>query len=246
MNMSKRSAQFFTTPNGEEMVMLPRADYDRLIGKKSHAGMSEDEIDRRAAQQVLDRIEAGEEQTYPAELVDRVISGEHPVKVYRNWKKLSQRELAEKARIDPVYLSQIETGRRRGGTDARRALAMALEVDEDLLDPRYPLAYLRLARDLSIEGLAKLAGISKYRIKALEQHLTKPQPGELQRLGKVFGVDLDIETGPLSEGLTGLAAHPVTRIVVKASGEPTRPYAVARASGMAGLAEKSGRKLRRK
>jgi transcriptional regulator with XRE-family HTH domain len=239
--MSKRSAQFFTTPNGEQMVMLPRADYDRLIGKKSRTGISEDEIDRRAAQEILDRIEAGEEQTYPAELVDRLIAGEHPVKVFRNFKKLSQRQLAEKAGIDPVYLSQIETGRRRGGAETRHALAVALGVDGDLLDSRYQLAYLRLARGLGIEDLAKLTGISKHRIKALEQHRTAPQPGEVRRLGKVFGIDLGTETMPL-----GLAETPVTRIVIRTTAESALPYAGVRQAKMAGFAEKPARKLRRK
>lgn len=241
--MPKRSVQFFITPGGERMVVLPRDDYDILIGRGPRAEPDEDEVDRRAAQEILDRIASGEEPVYPAELIDRLINGEHPVKVYREWKKWSQKALAEKAGINPIYLSQIETGRRRGSADLRRALAAVLGVDEDLLDPRYPLIQLRLSLGLSIQELAETTGISSRRLGALERNRTVPWKDELNLLETAFGVKLDIETGPLTEGLTGMAAHPVTRIVLK----PTlagRARPAPRASGIPGFAEKPARKPR--
>ena len=59
------------------------------------------------------RAEGGE--FFPAEVVDRLLAGENPIRVYRNYRRMTQKQLAEAAGINPVYLSQIETGKRARG-----------------------------------------------------------------------------------------------------------------------------------
>ena len=55
----------------------------------------------------------------------------NPVRVWREYRGLTQRELAEKAGLAQAYIAQIETGRRKGTVDVYKRLAEALRVDID-------------------------------------------------------------------------------------------------------------------
>jgi DNA-binding Xre family transcriptional regulator len=72
---------------------------------------------------------ARRQETVPAELVNRLVAGESPVKVWREHRGLSQRALAERAGLNFAYLSQIETGARKGPIGTMKKLAEALDVD---------------------------------------------------------------------------------------------------------------------
>ena len=78
------------------------------------------------------KAEGGE--FFPAEMVDRLLAGESPIRVYRTYRGMTQKQLAEAAGINPVYLSQIETGKRTGSLRTLTAVARVLDVDPgDLL-----------------------------------------------------------------------------------------------------------------
>jgi transcriptional regulator with XRE-family HTH domain len=71
----------------------------------------------------------------PAEIADRLIAGERPVKVWRGYRGMTQKQLADAAGISKPYLSQIENGLRDASIGVLRALAAALKVDLDDLSP---------------------------------------------------------------------------------------------------------------
>jgi ribosome-binding protein aMBF1 (putative translation factor) len=72
-----------------------------------------------------------DQESVPAEMVDRLLAGENPVKIWREYRGLSQRALAAQAGLNFAYLSQIETGARKGTIETRKKLAQALGVDLD-------------------------------------------------------------------------------------------------------------------
>ena len=72
-------------------------------------------------------------ESFPIEVVDQLLDGQHPIRVYRNYRGLTQNELAAAAAINAVYLSQIETGKRTGSAKTLAALAKALQVTVDAL-----------------------------------------------------------------------------------------------------------------
>ena len=73
---------------------------------------------------------ANQQETFPLEVVEKLSSGEHPIKVFREYRGLSQSLLAAK-----VDISQIEKFERQGTAKILKAIANALKVDlEDLLD----------------------------------------------------------------------------------------------------------------
>jgi DNA-binding XRE family transcriptional regulator len=73
-----------------------------------------------------------DQEAIPAEVVDRLVSGESPVKVWREHRGLSQRVLATRAGLNFTYLSQIETGVRKGSVRTMKKLAegLGLELDD--------------------------------------------------------------------------------------------------------------------
>lgn len=125
--MGKATA--IVTPSGEELVLLSKAEYDRLTEAMDHLSdiVAYDEAKRRLA--------SGEEELLPAAMVDRLLAGESPLRVWREHRGLSAKALAERAGLSQAYVSQIETGRRDGSLSAMAALAQALAVGLDDLAP---------------------------------------------------------------------------------------------------------------
>ena len=64
----------------------------------------------------------------------RILDDESPVKVWREKRGLTQRELAEQAAVSPSYLAEIETGKKPGSAAALRKLSRVLAIPmENLL-----------------------------------------------------------------------------------------------------------------
>lgn len=120
------SVQFIKTPRGGELAVLPRAEYEKL-----RRAASEESGDVRAYDAAKRRLAAGEEELIPAGFAARILDGENPVRVWREYRGISIKELAGKAGITAAYLSQIETGVREGKVSTMKALADSLDLAVD-------------------------------------------------------------------------------------------------------------------
>ncbi len=78
----------------------------------------------------IQAIAEGEE-LIPAEVVYALLDGANPIRVWREYRGLSQGELAARAGISPSYLSQLESGKRDGTMEVLSAVAAALDVTLD-------------------------------------------------------------------------------------------------------------------
>jgi DNA-binding XRE family transcriptional regulator len=79
-------------------------------------------------------LAAGEDELVPAAIVDSLLANVNAVKVWREYRGMSQATLADAAGLSQAYIAQIETGKREGRIDAYRAIANVLEVNiDDLL-----------------------------------------------------------------------------------------------------------------
>jgi DNA-binding XRE family transcriptional regulator len=107
-----------------EWAVLPYEHYQRLL---QEIEMLEDIRDYDTAKQTL----VDGEELVPSELTYAILDGKHPVRAWREHRKLTQEQLAEAAGISKSYLSQIESGKRRGTTNVLVALANALGLDLD-------------------------------------------------------------------------------------------------------------------
>jgi DNA-binding XRE family transcriptional regulator len=75
------------------------------------------------------------QESVPGEMIDRLLAGDNPVKVWREHRQIGLNALADKAGIGRGYLSQIESGSRSGTVATLRKLAVVLTVDLDDLAP---------------------------------------------------------------------------------------------------------------
>lgn len=122
--------QKITTPSGEEMIVLAREDYDRLVEAAREVEVAQEiaEIKRRIAN--------GEEETISLELFEQLMLGDEPrLKVWRKYRGLTQAALAERAGIRQATISTIENGRSLGSARSLSALAGALSIPVELLMP---------------------------------------------------------------------------------------------------------------
>ena len=62
---------------------------------------------------------------------ERLSAGEHPIKVFREYRDMTQKHLAETVGISPEYVSQIESRKKQGSVDTLKAIAEALSLNLD-------------------------------------------------------------------------------------------------------------------
>lgn len=89
-----------------------------------------------AAEDVADRAavraaRANPDDLVPGEFAERLIDGENPVKVWRDYRGMTQVRLAEAAGLDQADVSRIERGQREPSGHTLRGLAEALDVTVD-------------------------------------------------------------------------------------------------------------------
>ena len=68
------------------------------------------------------------EELIPSEVTYAILDGENPIRIWREYRGMTQQQVAEKAGISKPYLSQLESGQRRGTTEVLSAVASALGV----------------------------------------------------------------------------------------------------------------------
>jgi len=107
-----------------EWAVIPYETYQRLA---ADAEMLQDVQDYDAAKQA---VAAGEE-LVPGEVTYAILDGRNPIKVWREYRSFTQQALAKQAKISAAYLSQIESGKRKGTTAALAAIAAALGLTLD-------------------------------------------------------------------------------------------------------------------
>ena len=107
--------QFIKTEGGEELVVLPRNTYDELVAR---AGIDEDAGTARIVDRSNAALASGNEIVLPAEVAEAIARGENPIKVIREWRGLTQAQLARRNRLTQGYISQLEAGSSGGSPRA--------------------------------------------------------------------------------------------------------------------------------
>jgi DNA-binding XRE family transcriptional regulator len=108
-----------------EMVTIPREEYERLLGA------AEALADAAAYDRIKAELAAGQEELIPSEYADRMLDGESPLRVYREFRGMTQSALAAAAGVNRVQIADIEAGRKSGSIETVRKLAAALRVTID-------------------------------------------------------------------------------------------------------------------
>ncbi|UDL04006.1 helix-turn-helix domain-containing protein [Marinobacter sp. CA1] len=120
------SAQIIEREGKPEYAVLPYSEYLELLA------LAEEVKDAADARQAMSELKNGEDEVVPAVVADRLIAGdEHPLKVWREYRGLTQEALGAAAGVGKSYISQIEGAGKTASTKVLKALAQALSVDVD-------------------------------------------------------------------------------------------------------------------
>ncbi len=95
-----------------EWAVVPYQKYLELLEK---AEMLQDVQDYDSAKMALEK---GKEELLPESFVNELLEGGNPAKVWREHRGLTQKKLAGAAGISVPYLSQLETGKRKGSLES--------------------------------------------------------------------------------------------------------------------------------
>ncbi|GAA3794674.1 hypothetical protein GCM10022600_15100 [Qipengyuania pelagi] len=123
--------QFFFAPDGTEMAVLPRERLDRMIAA------SEDTADRIAAETGLASL--AEEGGIPFDVESRIAEGVNPVRAWRDHRRFSQAQLAEKASLTQAAIARLEGASPGSGRpETLDAIAAALDAPRWTLEAPVP------------------------------------------------------------------------------------------------------------
>ena len=107
--------QFITDDSGKTThVVLPVEEYESLIEIRE-----------------FDQAVASGGEIIPDELVTRLLGDESKLKVWRQYRKLTQQQLADRTKLSKEYISMLESGKRTGNIETLKKLAAALNLDLD-------------------------------------------------------------------------------------------------------------------
>ena len=101
-----------------EMITIPLAEYDQLVAA----------AEQLADLAAFDRAVALDDEGMPHDILARILNGENPVRVIRDWRGMSAAELARVSGVNRVQVHEIETGKKHGSVATVRKLAEALRV----------------------------------------------------------------------------------------------------------------------
>ena len=113
-----------------DTVTISRDDWAQLLSELEDA-QDRAAVTERRRHEAAKGVQAARRDYLTAREAHRLLEGESPVKVWREKRVLSQRQLATAADVSSGYLAEIETGRKPGSVAALARLARALQVQID-------------------------------------------------------------------------------------------------------------------
>lgn len=79
------------------------------------------------------RLEDGEDELVPLEITERRLKGEAALRIWREYRKLTQERLSKKAKVSRELIAAIETRRKTGSVSTWKKLDAVLDVGWELL-----------------------------------------------------------------------------------------------------------------
>ncbi len=120
------SIQIIHSPSGDELVVLPRAEYEALVAAAAEA--DEDAADVAMYDARKAELAGDPNTSLPPEVSGMLLRGHTRLQALRKWRGIAQFKLAASAGIAQSYLSDLEHGRKSGSAETVAALAQALDV----------------------------------------------------------------------------------------------------------------------
>src|ERR1017187_5274850 len=115
------------TRHGKEFAVLPMNRLKKLMDDAEMLS------DVKAYDAAKARMERGQDELIPLEITERSLAGESAVKIWREYRGLTQEDLAKTSKVSGTMIAAIESGHKQGGIGTLKKLAVWLKVDLDHL-----------------------------------------------------------------------------------------------------------------
>ena len=115
------------TRKGKEFALIPVRALQKLMED------AEMLADVKAYDAAKARLDDGSDELIPLEITERRLQGEPALRIWREHRKLTQEQLAKKARVSRALIAAIETKRKTGSVGTWKKLGAALDVGWELL-----------------------------------------------------------------------------------------------------------------
>ena len=125
------SPKFIDAGEGMELVILTRAEFDKLAALAAEA--EEDAADMAMYDARRSDLVGGRDSVLPADVCAMMLRGDRLLKALRKWRDMTQAQLATRTGLAQGYLSDLESGRRKGAKESMDLIAKALEIDPSWL-----------------------------------------------------------------------------------------------------------------
>lgn len=113
--------------DGEDLVILTRADYEALLAQAGHPP-AEDAATARILAETGRAIAVGDDVALPESVWEQVEAGANAILVLRKLRGLTQAQLAAALGVQQGHVSDLENGRRRPTVATMQDLARALRA----------------------------------------------------------------------------------------------------------------------
>jgi transcriptional regulator with XRE-family HTH domain len=121
------------TPQGDDIVILSRAEYDALIvGRRD-----EDAADAAHANKILADIAKDAEPLLTSEEANQLLGAKTPLAFWRKHRGVTQETLSKAIGVAQGFISEIENGTKTGDVQTLAAMARMLAISlDDLVIPK--------------------------------------------------------------------------------------------------------------
>lgn len=109
--------------NGQTFALVPVHKYEHVLAEM------ELQNDVRLMESALARIDSGDDEIIPISLTVRRLNGESTIKIWREFREMTQEKLAEVSGVSRGMIANIESGRKQPGIGSLKKLARALNCD---------------------------------------------------------------------------------------------------------------------
>lgn len=116
--------QFIKAPDGSELVVITRAEYDALVNR-----LDEDEEDVAIFDARMAELQSGGAAPLPREVAQLMLNGDSLLKALRKWRDQTQLYLEFKTGLSQSYISDLESGKKQGTPETLRKIADALQIE---------------------------------------------------------------------------------------------------------------------
>jgi DNA-binding XRE family transcriptional regulator len=115
------------TRKGKEFAVIPVKHLQKLLDD------AEMLADVRAYDAAKARLADGKDELVPLEITERRLRGEPPLRIWREYRQLTQEQVAKKSKVSRALIAAIETNRKAGSVSTWKKLGAALDVSWEQL-----------------------------------------------------------------------------------------------------------------